>query len=145
MVGDVMDQNMKREIILDNYQNPKNRGLVGSDKYIKADMNNESCIDHVIVEAKINNDVLEDIRFDGEACAICTSSASIMTDILKGKNISEAKEVVDNFTNMIEGNTFDKNILEEAIVYEDIANQPNRQKCALLSWWAIDEIIRKKK
>ena len=55
-----MDQNMKREIILDNYQNPKNRGLVDNSEYQVSDMDNESCIDHVTVQALIKNDVIED-------------------------------------------------------------------------------------
>ena len=124
MVGDIMDSNMKREIILDNYENPRNRGLVDNNEYKKSDMNNESCIDHVIVEAKIEDGILKDVRFDGEACAICTSSASIMTETLKGKDVDTAKKIVDNFEKMINGEEFDKDILEEAIVYEDIINTP---------------------
>ena len=89
-----MDQNMKREIILDNYQNPKNRGLVDNSEYQVSDMDNESCIDHVTVQALIKNDIIEDVRFDGEACAICTSSASIMTGVIKGKKVDDAKEVI---------------------------------------------------
>ena len=144
MVGDIMDSNMKREIILDNYENPRNRGLVDNNEYKKSDMNNESCIDHVIVEAKIEDGILKDVRFDGEACAICTSSASIMTETLKGKDVDTAKKIVDNFEKMINGEEFDKDILEEAIVYEDIKNQPNRKKCACLSWWGIDNIVNNK-
>ncbi len=139
-----MDQNMKREIILDNYQNPKNRGLIDDDTYLVSDMNNESCIDHIIVQAKLENDIIKDIRFDGEACAICTSSASIMTETLKGKKITEAKEIITNFSNMINNSEYNEDVLEEASVYSDIAHQPNRKKCALLSWWGIDEIINRR-
>ena len=139
-----MDQNMKREIILDNYQNPKNRGLVDNSEYQVSDMDNESCIDHVTVQALIKNDIIEDVRFDGEACAICTSSASIMTGVIKGKKVDDAKEVITNFSNMINNLEYDPDKLEEASVYSDIANQPNRKKCALLSWWAIDEILNRR-
>jgi len=142
--GDTMDQNLKREIILDNYQNPKNRGLKNDDSYLKSDMDNESCIDHVIIEAKIEDGIVKDICFDGEACAICTSSASIMTDTIKGKKVSEAKEIINSFYNMIDGKEYNEEILGEANVYEDISKQPNRRKCALLSWWGIDEIVSKK-
>ena len=134
---------MKREIILDHYQNPRNRGLLKESNYILADMDNDSCIDHVIVEAKIEDNFIKDIHFDGEACAICTSSASIMTETIKGKKIDDAKAIINNFYNMIDGKEYDGNILEEALVYEDISNQPNRRKCALLSWWGIDEILNK--
>lgn len=138
-----MDQNTKREIILEHYQNPCNRGLLDDKGYVMADMDNDSCIDHVIVQAKVNNGVIDDIYFDGEACAICTSSASIMTETIKGKTVDEAKEIINNFYNMIDDKEYDANILEEASVYEDIAKQPNRRKCALLSWWGIDEIVKK--
>ena len=136
-----MDQNLKREIILDHYQNPRNKGLVKDDKYKLADMDNDSCIDHVIVEANIEDNIVKDIHFDGEACAICTSSASIMTSTLKGKTIDEAKEIISNYYKMIDGSDYDEKILEEALVYQDIAKQPNRRKCALLAWWGIDEIV----
>ena len=139
-----MDQNMKREIILDNYQNPKNRGLKNDPKYLKSDMDNESCIDHVIVEANIEDGIVKDICFDGEACAICTSSASIMTDTVKGHKVTEVKEIINSFYNMIDGKEYNEDILGEALVYEDISKQPNRRKCALLSWWGIDEIVSKK-
>ena len=139
-----MDQSMKREIILDNYQNPKNRGLKNDPNYLKSDMDNESCIDHVIIEANIEDGILKDVCFDGEACAICTSSASIMTDTIKGKKVEEAKEIINSFYNMIDGKEYKEDILGEANVYEDISKQPNRRKCALLSWWGIDEIVSKK-
>ena len=139
-----MDQNLKRSIILEHYQNPKNRGLFDDNNYIKVNMNNESCIDEVNLMVKINNDKLEDIRFDGEACAICTSSTSIMINTLIGKTIEEAKEIYFNFEKMLDEQEYDSDMLEEAIVYDDIYKQPNRKKCALLPWWGIDKAINKK-
>ena len=65
-------------IILENYQNPKNRGLVNDDSYKLINTNSESCIDQIDLQIKIENNTIKDIRFDGEACAICTSSTSIM-------------------------------------------------------------------
>ncbi len=136
-----MDNNIKRAIILENYQNPKHKGLIDDDSYIKINMNNESCIDEVNLMAKVKDGIIEDIKFDGEACAICTSSTSIMINTLIGKTIDEAKEIYHNFVNMIDEKEYNDSILEEAIVYHDIAKQPNRKKCALLSWWGIEKII----
>ena len=73
-----MDTNLKRDIILDNYNNPQNRGLPDDESYIKVNSRNESCVDNITVGAKLVNDKIEDVKFDGEACAICTSSSSIM-------------------------------------------------------------------
>ena len=139
-----MDQNLKRSIILDHYQNPQNKGLIEDDSYIKVNMNNESCIDEINLMVKINNNVIEDIRFDGEACAICTSSTSIMIKTLIGKTVNEAKIIYNNFVKMLNEKEYNENILEDAIVYDDIYRQPNRKKCALLPWWGIDKIINKK-
>ena len=129
-----MDSNLKREIILENYQNPKNKGLLNDKTYMKVNMNNESCIDEVNLEVKIENDIIKDIRFDGEACAISTSSTSIMISVLIGKTLKEAETILQNFVNMIDEKPYDKSVLEEAIVYDDIYKNPNRKKCALLSW-----------
>lgn len=139
-----MDSNLKRSIILEHYQNPVNKGLIENEDYVKINMNNESCIDEVDLMIKFNNNKIEDIRFDGEACAICTSSTSIMIDTLKGKTINEAKEIINNFKDMLDEKEFNKDISEQALVYEDISKQPNRKKCALLSWWGIEKAINER-
>ena len=137
-----MDQNLKRSIILEHYQNPKNRGLTEQDGYIRINMNNESCIDEIDLMVKIDNDVITDIRFDGEACAISTSSTSIMIDTLLGKSVEEALNIINNYYNMIEEREYNGNALEQAIVYDDIYLQPNRKKCALISWWGIEKAVK---
>ena len=137
-----MDNNLKRTIMLENYQNPKNKGLIDDDSYIFVNMNNESCIDEVNLMVKIEDDVIKDIRFDGEACAICTSSTSVMIQTLIGKNITEAKDILKNYEYMLEEKKYDESVLEDAVIYSDIAKQPNRKKCALLSWWGIKKVLK---
>ena len=136
-----MDQNLKRSIILEHYQNPKNKGLIEDDSYIKVNMNNESCIDEIDLMVKLENDKIVDIKFDGEACAICTSSTSIMIDTLIGKSIKEVEQIYLHYNNMLNEQEYDENILEQAVVYDDISKQPNRKKCALLPWWGIEKVI----
>lgn len=140
-----MDNNLKRNIILDHYQNPKNRGLINDSTYLISNTNNESCIDEINLMAKIENNKICDIRFDGEACAICTSSTSIMIETLLNKTIEEANKIYENFENMINEKEYDKELLEQAVVYDDIYKQPNRKKCALLPWWGIKKIIEEYK
>lgn len=137
-----MDSNLKRTIILEHYQHPKNKGLIKDDSYIFVNMNNESCIDEINLMVKIEDDIIKDIRFDGEACAICTSSTSVMIDSLIGHTKEEAKEILKNYEYMIEEKEYNESILGEAIVYSDIAKQPNRKKCALLSWWGIKKVLK---
>ncbi len=137
-----MDQNMKRSIILEHYQNPKNKGLIEDETYIKINMNNDSCIDEVNLMVKLEDNKIKDVRFDGEACAICTSSTSIMIDTLIGKTIEEAKDIINNFYNMIDEKEYNEEILEQANVYNDIYRQPNRKKCALLAWWGMEKSLK---
>ena len=136
-----MNQDLKRTIILENYQNPTNRGLIDDDSYIKVNMNNESCVDEINLMVKVENNVITDIRFDGEACAICTSATSILINTLVGKTVDEVKNIYENYEKMINEEEYNAEILEDAIVYSDIAKQPNRKKCALLPWWGIKKII----
>jgi nitrogen fixation NifU-like protein len=138
-----MDQEFRRAIILENYQNPMNRGLIDDNSYIKVNTNNESCIDEINLMVKIDNNKIVDARFDGEACAICTSSTSIMIKSIIGKTIEEATQIYNNFLNMIDEKEYDEKTLEEAIVYNDIYKQPNRKKCALLPWWGFEKVINK--
>ena len=136
-----MDESLRKSIILENYQNPKGKGLLNKDGYTKVNMNNESCIDELNIQVKIENSIIKDIKFDGEACAICISSASIMTEVLIGKTTEQAKYILQNFLNMIDEKPYDAKVLEEAIVYDDVHKNPNRKKCALLSWWGIEKIL----
>ena len=136
-----MNEELKKMIILENYQNPKNRGLIKNDEYKLINTNSESCIDQVDLQLKIENNIIKDIRFDGDACAICTSSTSIMINSLLNKNIKEAKNIISNFENMIDEKEYDEDTLKEAIVYCDIAKQPNRKKCALLTWQGIKKLL----
>lgn len=136
-----MDQNLKREIILEHYQNPVNKGLIDDDSYILVNTNNESCIDEINLMLKIENNKIVDARFDGEACAICTSSTSVMINTIIGKNLDEAIEIYKNFNQMLNEQEYNSEILEEANAYDDIYKQPNRKKCALLPWWGFEKVV----
>ncbi len=136
-----MDNNIKRAIILDNYENPYNKGLTNNKEYDIVNANNSSCIDNLDLEIKIENNIIKDMHFDGEACAISTSSTSILLKLLIGKNIDEALKIINEYENMIDEKEYDENILEEAVVYSDTYKQPSRKKCALLSYVAIKEYL----
>jgi nitrogen fixation NifU-like protein len=138
-----MDENLKREIILDNYSNPANKLIINDNNYIKVNTNNSSCIDNLDIWILIEDDIIKDIKFDGEACAISTASTSIMTKELINKTIDEAKIFINDFYNMIEEKEYNEELLEQANAYNDISKQPNRKKCALLGWWGIDKALKK--
>ena len=137
-----MSEEIRRALILENYQNPVNRGLVNDNAYIKINTNSESCIDEIDLQLKIEDGIIKDIRFDGEACAICTSSTSILIKTLIGKNIEDALEIINNFENMIDEKEYKGELIGEAISYSDIAKQPNRKNCALLTWRGAKNIMK---
>jgi len=137
---------MKRSIILDNYQDAKNRGVPNNmDGYMKINSNNDSCIDNIDIYVKINNNIIEDIRFEGEACVIAISSTSILSDMLIGKNISEVENILKNYYNMIEEHEYDRELLGEACVYDDIYKQPSRKTCVTLFARGMEKIVSDKK
>lgn len=138
-----MDRNLRREIILDNYQNPFHKGLVEDRKgaYIRNNTNSTSCIDNVDIMYKIKDGVIEDVYFDGEACAISTSATSIMIRMLLGKSIDEARRYLENYEAMIEERPYDKDLLGELNAYEEIYLQPNRKKCALLPFESLKRVL----
>ena len=137
-----MDNNLKREIIIDNYQNPVNRKVIDDDSFIKASTISDSCIDNITLYVKFNDDKIVDMYFDGEACAITTSATSIMIKMLIGKTINEVEDIMNNYYNMIEEKDFDKEKLLELNAYSDISKQPNRIKCAIFPFETLKKAIK---
>ena len=91
----------------------------------------------------VKDNVIKDICFDGEACAISISSTSIMIKNLIGKSVKEAKDYINNFINMVNEKNYDKDILNEAYVYEDIYKQSSRKTCATLPYRGILKVLEK--
>lgn len=138
-----MDENWRKTLIIENYQNPFHKGLIDSKDYIMVNNNSETCIDEINLMVKVENNKIIDAYFDGEACAICTSSCSLMIDMVIGKTVEEAKIIYNNFINMINEEKYDENILENLIVYDDIYKKPNRKMCAMLPWITLEKAIKK--
>lgn len=141
-----MDKDVRRSIILDNYQNASNRCRHDNDSsYRKMNTRSSTCIDNLDLYIKIKDNKIEDVSFDGEACVISTSSTNIMADLIKGKSVDEAIEIIRNYDNMIDEAEYDKDMVGDAIVYDDISKQPARIKCATLSWNGIyKELVKYK-
>ena len=136
-----MDENLKREIILDNYNNPFHRKKTDDESYTKINTNSDSCIDNLDIYFKTEKDIIKDACFDGEACAISTSATSIFLRKIIGKNINEIKKLLENYKNMIEEKPYNKNLLGELLVYDEIYQKPNRKGCALIPVKAIERLI----
>ena len=94
---------------------------------------------------KVVDNKIEDICFDGEACAISTSATSIMIRSLIGKSVDEALKILENYQNMINEKEYDKELLGELNVYDEICRQPNRKNCALIPYRAMMSILKELK
>lgn len=137
-----MDSNLKRELILDNFNYPNNKGLTNDPTYIKKSDKNPSCIDHFDIELKIEDGIVKDIRFDGEACAIATSSLSIAIHRFIGKSKEEVLNIIDNYKKMVNEEEYDKTILEDLLAFDEIWMQESRKTCATLGINIIEDIIK---
>ena len=136
-----------QEIILDHGKNPRNLGKF--DNFNKdAKGHNPLCGDKVHLFLKLDeNKKVDDISFEGEGCAISMASASIMTDLMKGKSEKDAKEIIEKFLDMIkEKDNIDTELLEEdektkLMSLGGVKNYPMRVKCATLSWHALSSAL----
>ena len=137
-----MDAELKREVILDNYNNPYHKGLKNEVGYKKANTNNESCIDNIDIELKIEDGKVVDANFDGEACAISTSATSIFLRKIIGKSVSDVKDLIENYEHLIDEQEYDEEKLGELMAYDTIYMQPNRKHCALLPVDTIKKILK---
>ena len=140
-----MDSELKREIILENYTHPFNKIESDLEGYIKVNTNNESCIDNIDLYLKFDKNILTDIKFGGEACAISTASTSIMLKNLIGKNIDEIISYIDNFEAMVEEQIYDEELLKEGIAFDEIYKQQNRKTCVILPYLGIKKALKEYK
>lgn len=131
-----------RQIIMDHYEYPHNHHLTQEPGYHKVHMASESCIDDITVMAKIEDGVIQDICFDGVACTISTASTSIMTELLIGKTLEEAKAIVNQYYAMIELKPYDTETLQEAVAFHQVGKQANRIKCATIGFKAIEQAMK---
>lgn len=130
-----------RQIIMDHYEYPHNHALSEDPQYTSVHMASESCIDDITVQALIKDGKIDDVRFDGVACTISTASTSIMSELLIGKPIAQAQEIIAQYNAMINMETYDENLLEEAVAFHNVGRQANRIKCATIGWKAILQLI----
>ena len=138
-----------QEIILDHGKNPRN--LRKTENFNKdAKGYNPLCGDKVHIYLKLNeNKKVEDISFEGEGCAISMASASIMTDLLRGKEENDVKEIVNDFLEMIkEKDEIKTNLLKDdektkLMCLSGVKQYPMRVKCATLSWHTLTSAIDK--
>ncbi|MCC6327011.1 MAG: SUF system NifU family Fe-S cluster assembly protein [Acidobacteria bacterium] len=132
-----------QETILEHNKNPRNfREIEGADRM--ADGNNPLCGDALRVYVKMDGDTVSDVAFKGSGCAISKASASMMTQVMKGKTREEAEVLFDEFHRMVTGGLdveTDENHLGKLKIFAGVLEFPARVKCASLSWHTLDAAL----
>ncbi len=132
-----------QETILEHNKNPRNfREIEGADKV--ADGNNPLCGDALRVYVNMDGDTVSDVAFKGSGCAISKASASMMTQVMKGKTREEAERIFDEFHRMVTGGLdieTDENELGKLKIFAGVLEFPARVKCASLSWHTLDAAL----
>jgi len=125
-----------QEVILDHNKKPRNWGML-PDPTHKAEGVNPLCGDHIHLTVKLDDDVVGAINFEGESCAICKASASMMTTAVKGKRRTDAEQLVQEFRDMATGKLdleHARHHLGRLTVFSGVRDLPTRVKCAILPW-----------
>lgn len=136
-----LDQ-LYRSVIMDHYKNPRNKGSIEEDA-VTIDMNNPTCGDRIHLTLKVTDGIVADAKFDGEGCSISMSSASMMTQLIKGKKVEEALELAEIFSKMMMGEDYsDKYDLEDVEALQGVSQFPARIKCATLAWKAMEKGVK---
>lgn len=135
------DPSFMQAIIMDHYKYPHNKRTVDDESYKKVHMDSDSCVDDIYVYLKVENNKIIDVAFDGIACTIATSSTSIMTDLVIGKSVDEARNIIKNYLAMIQHEEYDEELLEEANVFQNTYKQANRIKCATIGWNGLQKLL----
>ncbi|MEB3285683.1 MAG: SUF system NifU family Fe-S cluster assembly protein [Candidatus Sericytochromatia bacterium] len=132
------------QLILEHNKKPRNYGKVADATHHSEGLN-PLCGDHIWLTARLSQDAIDEIRFEGQSCAICQASASIMTTQVKGKSIESVKTLVQDFRQVVTGQTdsisSENNGNRYLQAFSGIANLPARVKCAVLPWHTLQAAL----
>jgi nitrogen fixation protein NifU and related proteins len=132
-----------RRVIMDHYQKPRNRGELADDS-VTINLNNPTCGDRIQLQLKVEDGIIQDVKFVGEGCSISMSSASMMTEAIKGGTLEDALKLADAFSKIMLGETVDDEGLDlgDIEALQGVAKFPARIKCATLAWKALQQGVR---
>lgn len=131
-----------RRVIMDHYKNPRNRGVLEDGSHT-INMNNPTCGDRIQLTLKVEDGIVVDAKQEGEGCSISMSSASMMTQAIKGKKIEDALKLSKIFSDMMQGKEVDDDIdLGDIEALQGVSKFPARIKCATLAWKAMEKSLK---
>ncbi|MFG1810172.1 Fe-S cluster assembly sulfur transfer protein SufU [Streptomyces sp. NPDC049040] len=131
---------MYQDVILDHYKHPHGRGL--RDGQAEVHHVNPTCGDEITLRVRLDGGVIGDVSYEGQGCSISQASASVLNDLLVGKDVADAQKIQETFLELmqsrgrIEPDEAMEEVLEDAVAFAGVSKYPARVKCALLSWMA---------
>ncbi|GAA3171865.1 MULTISPECIES: Fe-S cluster assembly sulfur transfer protein SufU [Streptomyces] len=131
---------MYQDVILDHYKHPHGRGLRDGDAEVHH--TNPTCGDEITLRVRLDGTTVADVSYDGQGCSISQASASVLNDLLVGKQLGEAQQIQETFLELmqskgkLEPDEAMEEVLEDAVAFAGVSKYPARVKCALLSWMA---------
>ncbi len=125
-----------RRVIMDHYKNPRNRGTM-NDEAVTINLNNPTCGDRISLQLVVEDGKVTDAKYTGEGCSISMSSASMMTEAVKGHTFDEALEMAERFSSLMKGEDVEFEELEDIEALSGVNKFPARIKCATLAWNAL--------
>ena len=134
-------QGMYQEIILDHYKHPHRRGL-REPFDTEVHHVNPTCGDEVTLRVTLRDGVISDVSYEAQGCSISQASASVLTDLVTGRNAGDAMHRYDAFHELVTGKGEvepDEDLLEDGVAFAGVARYPMRVKCALLAWSAFKD------
>jgi nitrogen fixation NifU-like protein len=139
-----MLENLYKQIVMDHYKNPRNKGRLEGGGAFQFPYKNPTCGDVVVLYMNIGDDnKIHDIKFEGEGCSISMASCSMMTDLVKGKSVEEARDLIGAFHNMIKKGELpeDEEKLGDAVSLSGVHKLRARHNCSLLGWNGLEKAI----
>ncbi|BBN98382.1 Fe-S cluster assembly sulfur transfer protein SufU [Sporolactobacillus terrae] len=142
MLFNNLDQ-LYRSVIMDHYKKPRNRGELNGNHCVTVKMNNPSCGDKIQVSLEIENHKVKNVKYLGSGCAISQSSASMMTEAIKGLDVDQIHQLTFDFSEMVQGRAHNDDLdLGDAEALHGVSQYPARIKCATLAWKAVEKALR---
>ena len=132
------------EVLIDHNLHPLHKETLANPNMILEGVN-PTCGDDIVIQLRVEDDIIKEAAFEGSGCAISQASADIMIDMILGKHKDQALHLADLFVKMIKGECSEAEVeeLEEAGALQDISHMPNRVKCAVLGWHTVEEMLKK--
>jgi nitrogen fixation NifU-like protein len=132
-----------QEVILDHYKRPLNKSLKGNPT-VQVHHVNTSCGDEITLNLHTDGTLVSEVSWDGVGCSISQASTSVVSDLIRGRTISEALTIIEAFQAMIQSkgtDSGDEELLGDGVAFAGVSKFPARVKCALLGWMAVKDAI----